>query len=141
MTAPPLRSAAPEDYAPLADLWAERWADAHGAYSPPELIALRTRADFLRRLRAFGPGLRVLGPPGAPEGFCAIRADHLDQLYVSRALAGTGAARRLMAHALARIYARSGWRRRGTDLSPVETAAGPFLLRVIVFEKALATDP
>lgn len=160
MTAPPLRPAAPEDYARLADLWAERWADAHAAYSPPELIALRTRADFLRRLHGFGPGLRVLGPPGAPDGFCAILGDHLDQLYVSRALAGTGAARRLMTHALSRIaaaghpqavldcnpsnaraaafYRKTGWSLRGTETVELNSAAGPYPMPLLIFTMDLA---
>ncbi|TMV72098.1 GNAT family N-acetyltransferase [Thioclava sp. BHET1] len=151
------RAAEPADFAPLAELWALRWRDAHESFSPPELTALRTPADFLRRLRAFGDGLRVIGPVGAPLGFVVVLDHHVDQLFIARGLQGQGAADLLMADALARIaaaghaeaqlecapgnaraaayYRKSGWALRGTETVSVDTSTGPFPIDLMIFTR------
>lgn len=154
-----IRAAVPEDIEPLADLFDHLWRVAHSGHVPPELEAMRTRPDFRRRLIGFGDGLRVLGDPGAPQGFAAVVGNHLDQLYVAEALWGTGAADRLVADALARIaaaghrtallecntgnrraaayYRKSGWTDRGVERVMLDSAAGPFPLDCLVFERAV----
>lgn len=155
-----VRLAQPEDYQPLADLWLEGWIEAHKAHVPPALTALRTRPDFLRRLRLFGDDLRVAGPIGAPLGFCAILGDHLDQLFVARAGRGTGLAsallrdgeRRLAENGVSlalldcvianaparRFYARQGWIARGIETAVLETSQGPFEMECVIFQKFVA---
>ena len=143
----------------LADLWTRLWQDAHADHCPPELIALRTRDDFHRRLLAFGDDLRVIGPIGMPQGLYAIKGNHIDQLFLDRPLWGTGAADVLTGHALARIraaghdtamlecntgnaraaryYRKSGWTDRGVQTVWLDSSAGPFALDCIVFDRAL----
>ena len=156
------RPAVAADYEPLTLLFESRWHDAHGHCTPPELVAARTRAHFHARLLEFGDGLRVIGPEGAPEGFAAVKGDHVDQLYVSRALAGTGAALVLLREAEARIaaaghdeavldcnpgnaraaafYRKSGWSPRGLEKVLLDTATGPFPFEVLVFTRRVAPD-
>jgi len=152
------RLAVAADLAPLTDLWERRWHDAHAASSPPELIAIRTRADFATRLAGFlaAGDLWVIGPEDAPNGFVALKDHHLDQLYVDRPLEGTGAARVLMDHGLAMLagrgiamaelwcntgnaraaafYRKTGWRLRATEDVELDSASGPFWLACLVFE-------
>lgn len=154
------RPAVPADMAPLLDLWQARWFDAHGAISPPELLAMRTREDFRLRLAEFGDGIRVIGPEGAPQGFSAVKGDTIDQLYVSREMAGTGAALILLRDAEVRIaaagfaearldcnpgnaraaafYRKSGWRDRGLQRVMLDSATGRFPFDCLVFTRALA---
>ena len=151
------RAAEPADLVPLAELWATRWRDAHEASSPPELTALRTPADFLRRLKSFGTGLRVIGPFGAPLGFVVVLGHHIDQLFIARSLQGQGAADLLVAEALGRIaaaghaeaqlecapgntraaayYRKSGWRLRGTETVSVDTSNGPYAIELLIFTR------
>ncbi|MCR8723990.1 GNAT family N-acetyltransferase [Frigidibacter sp. ROC022] len=156
---PTPRRAVEADYDPLADLFHQRWHDAHGAYSPPWMIALRSRADLLRRLRGFGDDMRVIGPEGAPQGFCAIKGSHIDQIYVSRALEGRGAAAVLMRDGLERIaaaghaeallecnpgnaraaafYRKTGWTLRGTETVLLDGPEGPFPFDCLIFTRPL----
>ncbi len=151
------------DFAPLLDLWESRWHDAHGAVSPPELLALRTRDDFRTRLAGFGEGLWVIGPEGAPQGFFALKGNHVDQFYIARDLAGTGAALTLMRDAEARLaaaghaeavldcntgnaraarfYEKAGWTLRGREMVDLDSSSGPFPLEVFVFTRRLAPVP
>ena len=153
------RPAVELDFAPLTDLWATRWAEAHAHCTPPELVRLRTHDDFARRLRGFGDGLRVIGPEGAPRGFAAVVGDHVDQLYVAAELAGRGAALVLLRDAEARIaaagheralldcnpgngraaafYAKSGWTDEGRQSVVLDSATGPFTMECIVFSRNL----
>ena len=107
------------------------------------------------------PDIRVAGNLGAPLGFCAIRHDELDQLFVSPAARGTGLAaalvadaeRRLAGHGVtlawlacaigndraAHFYEKCGWRRAGTVVNRLETTEGPFDLEIWRYEKVLAT--
>ena len=153
------RRAIAADFEPLADFWTRRWQDAHADCWPPELLPLRSRDDFARRLRGFGDGLRVIGPEGAPDGFCAVVADHVDQIYVARALQGTGAAAILLRDAEARIaaaghaeallecnpgnaraaafYTRMGWTLRGLEPVLLQGPEGAFPFDCLVFTRQL----
>ena len=155
----PIRPATPPDLDPLARLWHDGWREAHLAHVPPELTAKRTLASFRARLDGFGDGLRVAGPAGAPLGFCAIRDDELDQLFVAPAARGSGLAARLLADGEARLaangitrahllcvientraaafYARQGWQNMGVFREAVQTEDGPYRFDLIRFEKTL----
>jgi ribosomal protein S18 acetylase RimI-like enzyme len=143
----------------LARLWYAGWQDAHAQILPAELRRLRTLDSFRHRLQAALADTRVVGPLGAPLGFCITKGDELYQIYVSAQARGSGAATALMADADARIvksgveiawlacaigndraarfYEKSGWRRVGVVTYPAETSAGTFPLKVWRYEKKL----
>jgi GNAT superfamily N-acetyltransferase len=143
----------------LADIWYDAWQDAHAQILPAELKRLRTRESFRDRLRTALPNVRVVGPPGAPVGFCIVKGDELYQLFVSADSRGFGVAAALIADAEARLaargvhtawlacaigndraarfYEKSGWRRAGTMMNQAETPNGAFPLEVWRYEKPL----
>jgi ribosomal protein S18 acetylase RimI-like enzyme len=143
----------------LARLWYEGWQDAHAQIIPAELRRLRTLDSFRERLQAALSDTRVIGPLGAPHGFCITKGDELYQIYVSAQARGSGAAAALMADAegrlanggvevawlacaigndrAARFYEKSGWRRVGVVAYQAETSAGTFPLEVWRYEKRL----
>jgi ribosomal protein S18 acetylase RimI-like enzyme len=143
----------------LATVWYDGWRDAHLQIVPAELTRLRTRDSFRDRLRADLRSIRVVGPPGAPVGFCIVRGDELYQLFVSAEARGSGVAAALLAEAEARLsasgfeiawlacaigneraarfYEKRGWHRAGTVTSTLQTTAGAFLLEVWRYEKPL----
>jgi ribosomal protein S18 acetylase RimI-like enzyme len=145
----------------LAQLWYDGWRDAHLAILPAELQRFRTLQSFRDRLRAALPNVRVVGPVGAPSGFCILKGDELYQLYVSVASRGTGVAAALIADAetrlsnggvdtawlacaignerAARFYEKHGWRQVGTMVSPLPTAEGIFPVQVWRYEKRLSS--
>lgn len=154
-----LRTTTPEDLEPLARLWHEGWMEAHLAHVPEELSKKRTLESFQNRLVKFGDDARVAGEIGEPLGFCAIREDELDQLFVSPDARGTGLAASLLtdgearlkakgverAHLLcviqnaraAHFYARQGWQDMGVSREAVQTEGAPFYFDVLRFEKDL----
>ena len=143
----------------LATVWYYGWRDAHLEIVPAELTRLRTRESFRDRLRADLRNIRVVGPPGAPVGFCIVKGDELYQLFVSAEARGSGVAAALLAEAEARLsasgfeiawlacaigneraarfYEKRGWHRAGTVTSTLQTTAGAFLLEVWRYEKSL----
>ena len=154
-----IRSAQPADLDPLARLWHDGWMEAHLAHVPPALTAKRTLESFRNRLDGFGDCLRVAGDVGTPVGFCAIRDDELDQIFVAPDARGGGVAARLLAdgeerlaangirraHLLcvienaraARFYERQGWTNMGVSVESVQTEDGPFAFKLLRFEKSL----
>jgi ribosomal protein S18 acetylase RimI-like enzyme len=143
----------------LAKVWHEGWHDAHARILPAELTRLRTLESFRDRLEAALPNVRVVGPSGAPVGFCILKGNELYQLYVSAQARGSGVAAALMADAegrlaedgfesawlacaignerAARFYDKSGWRRTGTVTYQAETSTGTMPLEVWRYEKDL----
>ena len=154
-----IRQAQDDEIDALAELWYQGWQDAHAAILPAELARLRTRESFRQRLQAALPAVRVVGPPGAPIGFCMTKGDELDQLFVSPDGRGKGVAGALEADAVsalsdrgarvawlacaigndraARFYEKAGWRRVGTVASQLDTQEGIFALDVWRYEKTL----
>ncbi len=144
----------------IAALWHQGWHDAHADVVPAELVALRTRDSFDRRLDILWPGLRVSGAAEAPTGLCIIKGDEINQLFVSRAARGTGIARALLddgeqrlraagvrtawlACAIgnaraARFYEKSGWTLAGRVVDDLDMQDGTFPLEVLHYEKRLA---
>jgi GNAT superfamily N-acetyltransferase len=104
------------------------------------------------------PRVRVAGAHGTPLGFHVVEGDELNQLYVAAEARGTGVAATLVADAearmadagadvawlacaignerAARFYEKCGWRRVGTMMSYVTTAAGRVPLEVWRYEKS-----
>lgn len=155
-----VRSAEHSDVAPLARVWYDTWHEAHAAIVPAELTRFRTLERFAERLLAALPDLRVVGPPGAPVGFCQLKGDELCELFVSAAARGSGVAAALVAdaearlaaagvrtawlacaignHRAARFYEKCGWQRVGVMVNQAETPNGSFPLETWRYEKALA---
>lgn len=143
----------------LARLWYDGWQDAHAQIVPAELKRLRTLESFRHRLQADISNVRVVGPSGAPAGFCIVKGDELYQLYVSPQSRGSGVAAALIADAEARLaetrvetawlacaigneraarfYEKCGWHRAGTMVNQLETTNGTFPLEVWRYEKRL----
>jgi GNAT superfamily N-acetyltransferase len=141
-------------------VWYDGWQDAHVHILPAELRRYRTLDSFRDRLHAALADTRVIGPAGAPDGFCILKGDELYQLYVSAPSRGTGVAAALVADAEARLmdrgvetawlacaigneraarfYEKHGWRRTGTVVSQLETPDGIFPLDVWRYEKRLS---
>lgn len=154
-----VRAAKTADIAPLSRIWFEGWHLAHRDTLPAELRQYRTEASFAVRLEAALGDVRVLVRDGQAGGFALLRAHELNQLYVARALIGTGAAQTLIADAEAtlrargfdmgilncaegneraiRFYERSGWANAGLVDVEVDAGGRPFPLRALRFEKRL----
>jgi GNAT superfamily N-acetyltransferase len=154
-----VRAAAEEEIDHLARVWYDGWQDAHAQIVPFELKRLRTLESFRQRLHAALPNVRVAGPVGAPVGFCILKGDELDQLFVSASSRGSGVAAALIADAEARLsedgvdvawlacargneraarfYEKHGWHRVATVAIQVEIRAGTLPLEVWRFEKPL----
>lgn len=158
-----VRSADAAEIDHLARVWYDGWHQAHASLAPPELTRLRTLDSFRERLQAALPNIHVVGPPGAPAGFCVLKDEELYQLFVSPQAHGSGVAAVLIADAEARLaergvetawlacavgnnraarfYEKSGWRLAGTVVDPAETSSGPFPVQVWRYEKRLTRSP
>ncbi|HSE66937.1 MAG TPA: GNAT family N-acetyltransferase [Gemmatimonadales bacterium] len=154
-----VRDATEADLDRLAEIWHQGWHEAHAHLVPMELTRLRPLANFRERLQQALPDVRVIGPFGAPVGFCQLKNDELFQLYVSAKSRGSGVAAALIAdgesrlaqHGVevawlacaigneraARFYEKSGWDRAGIMINEAETSAGSFPLEVWRYEKRL----
>ncbi|MGT2437645.1 GNAT family N-acetyltransferase [Bradyrhizobium betae] len=154
-----VRPADPAEMDQLAQLWHDAWHGSHAVLAPPELVRLRTLSSFRDRLASMLANISVVGPAGAPLGFCAVKGDELYQLFVSREAHGSGVAAALIADAEARLaargvalawlacavgnaraarfYEKSGWHNAGTFVMQSETSNGPFPVEQWRFEKRL----
>jgi GNAT superfamily N-acetyltransferase len=154
-----VRDAQPDDVEPLARLWFDGWHDAHGRLLPAELVRDRSAERLRERLEQMLSRVRVVGERGTPLGFHVVDGDELNKFYVAAEARGRGIAAALIADAearmagagvvvgwlacaigndrAARFYEKCGWRRLGTMMSHVTTAAGRVPLEVWRYEKPL----
>ena len=111
-----VRAATEAETGPLSRVWYDGWHDAHAQIVPAELTSLRTLESFAERLHAALSDVRVLGPFGAPTGFCIVKNDELYQLYVSTQSRGlaTPPCARSAAKSVNRIRRGTGDRRHKT---------------------------
>lgn len=157
--APVVRCADVAEVDALARLWYEGWQDAHATLLPAELARHRTLENFKMRLRAALPSARVVETAEGLAGLYMIKGDELYQLYVAPHARGSGVAAALIADAEARLaaagvavawlacaigneraarfYEKSGWRRVGNMINPLDTPNGVFPLEVWRYEKPL----
>jgi len=154
-----IRNARAGEVGALAQLWHDAWHDAHAQIVPAELTRIRTLEDFTTRLRHALPRTRVAGMPGRPDGFCIVKGDELDHLFVASRARGSGAAAALLAdaeagiaeagmslawlacaignHRAARFYEKHGWRRAGVFVHHPETPDGKLTMEARRYEKRL----
>lgn len=156
-----VRPAEAAEIAHIARLWHAGWQDAHAAILPDEIKRLRTVENFEIHLTKTLANARVIGPLGAPVGFCLMKGEELNQLYVAAEARGTGAAPTLIVDAeqrlaakgapiiwlacaignnrAARFYEKSGWKNLGVRTIQLDMPDGShFPLDIWRYEKALA---
>jgi len=153
-----VRDAHASEIGRLAKIWFDGWQDAHAPLLPVELARMRTLESFQERLLAAFGRLRVVGPAGAPTGFCVTKGSELNQLYVAPEARGSGLAAALILDAEARLkqegvsnawlacaigneraarfYGKHGWLRTGTVVEHLEAGSGTFPLEVWRYEKS-----
>lgn len=155
-----IRNADISEATSLAKMWFDGWHDAHASLVPEQLTRLRTLEDFDDRIRRGLANIRVAGAVGEPTGFYIVSGDELNQLYVNKAVRGSGIARSLISDAelriaehghkiawlacgignvrAARFYEKCGWHLEKTFTYESETPDGTFKLDVWRYEKRLA---
>jgi GNAT superfamily N-acetyltransferase len=143
----------------LARLWHGAWHDAHALIVPPDLTRIRTLEDFTTRLRAALERTRVACTAERLDGFCIVKGDELDHLFVAPHSRGSGAGAVLLADAEARLatagvdlawlgcaigndraarfYEKHGWRRAGVFVHHPETPDGKLTMEAWRYEKRL----
>jgi ribosomal protein S18 acetylase RimI-like enzyme len=154
-----VRDAEKSEIQTLAKIWFDGWQDAHARVLPVELARLRTLESFQDRLDAALDRVRVVGPAGAPSGFCMTKDAQLHQLYVTPQARGSGVAAALIQDAevrlsaegvstawlvcaignerAARFYEKCGWSLAGTVIEHLEAGSGTFPLEIWRYEKSL----
>jgi hypothetical protein len=70
-----VRAAEEAEIDQLAQVWYAGWLDAHAQIVPRDLTRVRTLESFRQRLQEALSRVRVVGPSGAPAGFCIIQGD------------------------------------------------------------------
>ncbi len=145
----------------IAAVWHAGWIDGHLGHVPEELIEHRQADEFERRTaaRIADTTVAVDQATGAVVGFVVVRADEVEQLYVSTPWRGTDVAARLLAAAEAaiarhhqrawlavvagntrarRFYERCGWCDRGDYDNVAEISDGTMIVPSRRYEKTLS---
>ena len=100
-----LRRGEPQDAGTVAEIWRLGWRDGHLGHVPRELVDARTDESFLARSEARIGEMTVAVVEGDIAGFVLVVGDEVEQVYVSAAHRGTGAAAALLAEAERRVRA------------------------------------
>lgn len=156
---PNTRPATMQDIEALTDIWFDGWHEAHDAHVPNKLIDLRDHASLRTLMEKMLGDTDVVGPIGAPIGFCTVFGDEIYQFYVAPTAHGTGAANALIKAGEVRIkaagfgeaqlyvlpenrraqafYRRNGWDGDVIEEVPLQTLAEPYLLPCLIMTKHL----
>ena len=105
---PSLRSARPEDYSAIVDIWHTGWHGAHANLVPKGILEFRTIAHFWLWLERSTDQFYV-AMDGDLLGFVALNGSELVKMYVAADAQGTGVAKTLLTYAEERM-AKSGVR-------------------------------
>jgi GNAT superfamily N-acetyltransferase len=100
-----LRAARAEDARDIAEIWQLGWQAGHLGFVPQELVDVRTEASFQTRAAQRIPDTTVATVDGTVVGFVMVVDDEVEQVYVSAAHRGTGAAKVLIAEAERQVKA------------------------------------
>lgn len=155
----PVRPALPEDLLDLASIWRAVLDETYADFLP-DLVGRMSSSNLAERLRPILKSVLVLGPPGNPEGFCALRGNEIYQFFVANTARGTWRTRELLRRAEDEIYnggaekawltcvvgnhrargfyEKNGWRVVGTEPCRLGAAERPFNATAWRLEKALA---
>lgn len=154
------RAAVAADLDALTDIWHAGWHEAHGEHVPADLIALRDRGSLKIRMQNMLDDTVVVGPVGAPVGFCTISGDEIYQFYVAPSARGLGVADALMQAGEARLaaagieaaqvfvlpqnpraiafYRRCGWRGDLVEKVALKTLGEDYMLPCLILTKQLS---
>ncbi|QXC60371.1 GNAT family N-acetyltransferase [Aquihabitans sp. G128] len=151
-----LRPAGVADIDDIARIWHDGWRDGHLGHVPDGLIAHRAPEAFAARVPERVAATTVAVVDGVVVGFATLADDELEQLYVTAASRGSGAADRLIDHAEAaigawhlvawlavvagnararRFYERHGWSDAGEFDYEAEAVGGTFVVPSRRYEK------
>jgi len=153
------RPATIDDLDALTDIWHDGWFEAHADHVPGELIDLRDRASLRIRMENMLADTDVVGPVGAPVGFCTVMEDEIYQFYVAPAARGAGTAKLLLQagenrlaasgieiaqlyvlpenHRAQAFYKRNGWDGDVIKHVPLQTLNDPYMLPCLILTKQL----
>ena len=154
---PDTRPATHDDLDALTDIWHDGWHEAHAEHVPNELRQLRDRDALRALMETMLTDTDVVGPIGAPLGFCTVQHDEIFQFYVSTNARGTGTADALLKAGEARLvaagfdqaqlyvlpenqraqafYRRNGWEGDAIKHVPLQTLAAPYMLPCLILTK------
>lgn len=156
---PATRPATHNDINALTDIWHDGWHEAHAAHVPNELIELRNHASLRIRMENMLADTDVVGPVGAPVGFCTVMEDEIYQFYIAPSARGTGTADALLQagenrlatngvkvaqlfvlpenHRAQAFYRRGGWDGDVIKHVPLQTLNDPYMLPCLILTKQL----
>lgn len=100
-----VRRMEPDDAGDLALAWFEGWHDAHAAFMPDALLALRGLDAFQAAAPGLSPPVDVAVVEGRVVGFAQVSGHMLEKLFLARKVRGTGVAQALLNAAEDRIRA------------------------------------
>lgn len=91
-----VRPVGPADRGAVVALWRRCWLDAHAALLPPEAVAARDEAYFLRLFEGCRSGLRAGVEAGRLVAVGLVDRDEIDQIHVAAPRRGSGLAGRFL---------------------------------------------
>ncbi|MFG1924707.1 alpha/beta fold hydrolase [Cryptosporangium sp. NPDC048952] len=100
-----MRAATAGDVEAIAEMWHRGWHDGHDGQVPAELASVRTPESFGPRAVDRLPQTTVAERGGEVAGFVVVVGDEVEQVYVSSAHRGGGAASTLLAAAERQVRA------------------------------------
>ncbi len=156
---PQTRPAVQDDHKTLTNIWHAGWHEAHFEHVSNDLIELRDYHSLEIRMGDMLETTDVVGPIGAPVGFCSVLGDEIYQFYVAPQGRGNGTADALLAAGEKRLiaagietgrlfvlpenaraqafYRRNGWADDVITEVPLQTLGDPYMQRCLIMKKRL----